>query len=275
MKICVVTNRVGNAKRSFSLVSQLLKGTQNAKVTVFHFTRYGKNTLSSIKAAAREILTDETLKKNVTFERLESMQPSFLVRLTDKDRPDFLVVNRRDFTHGLLGKTWKISQLIHSISVPTFVVARKVKSLSHFLVGLIKSESDQEIRVVTELAHPLNAKVSLLYVIPESPGMYYGLTKMQETASTFLKSHTTPSMMVKQDLEYLIKNKVEGTLLLRHGEDMVEELIAERTEGKYDLIVLSSHHESLLSRLLEGPDIPIDLMKKMRGPLLIIPDVKG
>ena len=84
-----------------------------------------------------------------------------------------------------------------------------------------------------------------------------------------MNAQTPEGEWLAQGLEGLEQVEIEATPKVRHGL-VVDEIIAEARDGRYDLIVIGAHpHEGWQSILLE--DVAAQIVRKAKRPVLVIP----
>lgn len=273
MKIVVITDRVNRARRCFSLVTQILE-KKKARVVVLYLARAGRNRSKRIQEAAYASVGKNKVVKNFKFVRIISFKPNFLANLINRESADLLVINSQDFIKNVSFRAdSELSQLIHSVALATFVVKRTTKDLSHFLLILeVAARERVVVKKAASLAKLLRAQVTLLHVEPQVPKMYTGLKKMQESLPAFFRSKTATSKQLKRVVELFVKMGINSTIILRHGDNVAGEFVAESVRGKYDLVVIGNNHDpSVIDRLLEE-DLVLKIIEDVEQPVLVIPD---
>lgn len=162
-------------------------------------------------------------------------------------------------------------RLVDRTPLPTVVVSGEGKKPARILVATGgRRRAQAAIRAGASLAAAAGASVSVLYVTPPAPGMYYGLRPMEERLEDFLRQDTREARHLQWAVGYLEEQGVTVELLLRHG--VVEnEIVAELERGGQDLLVLGRVTSRFpLPRLLLGNLAP-EVVVRSPVPVLVVP----
>jgi nucleotide-binding universal stress UspA family protein len=92
---------------------------------------------------------------------------------------------------------------------------------------------------------------------------------LRAEAQELMVAQTPEGEWLANDLQVLQQVEVAATPKVRHGL-VVEEILAEASDGRYDLIVIGAHpHEGWQRFLLE--DVSAQIVVKADRPILVIP----
>jgi nucleotide-binding universal stress UspA family protein len=123
------------------------------------------------------------------------------------------------------------------------------------------------------LACPAAADVTVLAVVPPVPAMYRGLSSMEQTLRSLLRTDTTLGHQLRQAGTRLVEAGVESTMRLRQGapEHQVCQEIVERA---YDLIIMATNPCRWWLRRLKGDPV-CWLLSRTDRPLLFVEPTTG
>lgn len=122
--------------------------------------------------------------------------------------------------------------------------------------------AQQAVEFGARLLGPVGVEASVLHVAETKPK--FVLEEGRET------EELNPRMVraIDRARRTVARAGSETTVKVRFGK-VVDEILAEATSGRYDLIVVGSHGESGVRHLILG-SVPEELVKKARIPLLIV-----
>ncbi len=148
-------------------------------------------------------------------------------------------------------------KVANQASVSVFVARGNAQQFRRILICTSgHSNSELVIRNGAALAQAAGAKVTLLHVAEQIPGMYTGLNEMEETLPELLQTTTPLAQHLKWASEFLINSQVQAEVKLRRG-IATDEVLAEAQEEPYDLIMVGARAEyNVLSSLLMGQVTP-------------------
>jgi len=174
--------------------------------------------------------------------------------------------------HKLGSTTSKLARKLHT----HFLVARAApKSLNKVLVCTgAEAPSVETMKVGGKILAGAGANVTLLHVMSQVPIKPDGVPEeLQDTAETAMARNTREGQHLKNALLRLqetgIKDKI--TPRLRHGL-VVDEVLAEISEGNYDLLVVGAHYQPGQNRWLGIllDDVTDRLLNQAQCSVLII-----
>jgi nucleotide-binding universal stress UspA family protein len=118
------------------------------------------------------------------------------------------------------------------------------------------------------LARPAVADVTVLAVVPPVPGMYRGLSRMEQTLRSLLTTDTALGNQMRQAGARLVEAGVESTLRLRQGSPE-HQVCREVAESAHDLIVMATNPCRWWLRRLKGDPV-CWLLSRIDRPLLFV-----
>jgi nucleotide-binding universal stress UspA family protein len=211
----------------------------HSPVTLLHVAGRDEDRAASehILAAARELMPGLTVttcirRGNPVRQILSEVQ---------EGRYDLTVIGARQgggLTQQLLGS---VAQKVVR-RIPSSVVVARENRASLERVLICTGGTDVAVPVIetgTWLAKATNSQVTLLHVTSAAPGMYTGLTAIDETLSQLLQTDTPTARHLRQGAQILERGQVAAELRLRQG-IAVDEILREIREGDYDLTVIGA-----------------------------------
>jgi nucleotide-binding universal stress UspA family protein len=130
-----------------------------------------------------------------------------------------------------------------------------------------ESADNAAVNWALRLAGPSAAAVTVLAVVPPVPGMYHGLSRMEQTLRSLLTTDTALGRQMRQVARRLVESKVDGTLRLRQGAPD-QQICRETVEGDHDLIVMATRPCRWWLRQLRGDPI-CSLLSRVDRPVLL------
>lgn len=144
------------------------------------------------------------------------------------------------------------NKIIRECLIPIMLVRKVSDRFERMLVCTGGFESAEPIvELSARLAGTANIKATLLNVAGAVPSMYTGLGEMEETIEELLVTDTPLAQHLRHSAEILANSDIAAEIVVRHG-DVVEVILEEADEGKYDLIVLGESGARRLSGMLMG-----------------------
>ncbi len=194
-----------------------------------------------------------------------------IVRRTTECPCDLVVIGAaRKSRSGLFRLSSRTYKLIREISPPVLAVAGKkaptVKRLLVFSGG--KRYREAAMRLTGEIARGLGASTTLLHVLPEVPGIYANLRRMEEPISRLLDSHTELGQSLRREKEALESFGLAVEVGLRRG-DVLQEMLREIRRGGYELVVVGSALSRGLHTYMLG-DISREIVNHASCAVLVV-----
>jgi nucleotide-binding universal stress UspA family protein len=196
---------------------------------------------------------------------------------TDENHYDLIAIGARGFARGLaslrMGST--VQKLVRSLHMPTLVARNVPEKINRILICTSAEEpAEHTLRTGGSLIANMGGETSLLHVMSQlamrldSPS-----DDLLDTASTAIDRHTREGRHFERGIKILEEVGVSPPIQpqLRHGL-VVDEVLAETEEGRYDLLVIGGHYQHRGRRwmdiLLE--DITGQLLSKTHCSVLIV-----
>lgn len=121
----------------------------------------------------------------------------------------------------------------------------------------------QAVEFGARIAAPLKAEATLLYVAETEPSLFLRRAPEQEEVED-----PGAKRALDEALLTLKKEGIEAELRVRHGK-VANQILAEASPGKHDLVVLGSHGMGGIRRFILG-SVSEEVVKKSRVPVLIV-----
>ena len=179
-----------------------------------------------------------------------------LYHKVNQERYDLVICGK--FTRADLGR----------IPTSMLVVQHPSWPLNKILL-IINGEMYAEASVswVVRLAKKSSAHVTALAVIPPVPGVFQGLSGMQEGLPELLNTNTQLGGQTRKIAQRLVDEEINGTIKLRYGSPETQYL-KEAADEHYDMIIMAAESENRWKQWLRG-ELIAPLVQRSRSPLLI------
>jgi nucleotide-binding universal stress UspA family protein len=160
-------------------------------------------------------------------------------------------------------------RLVAQTDVSVLVVSEPRTHLKNILLATAGHDaSDPTVKAGAKLAQLSGAKVTLVHVTGAWPGMYAGLSRIEETLPEMLQSDTPTARHLRENIEWLRSLGIESQLELRHGLP-AEEIILTANKQKYDLLVIGASKIKMIRRLLLDEVAP-QIVNQAPCPVLVV-----
>jgi nucleotide-binding universal stress UspA family protein len=165
------------------------------------------------------------------------------------------------------------NKIIRQCPIPIMLVRKVSSEFKRMLVctGGFKS-AKPVVKLSAKLAGTANMKATLLHVAGAVPSMYTGLDEMEETIEELLVTDTPLAQHLRQCAAFLTEHDIEAEIEIRHG-NVVEAILQEATEDKYDLIVLGETRARQLSGMLMG-NVTQQIINRSASAVLVYKEKK-
>ena len=114
----------------------------------------------------------------------------------------------------------------------------------------------------------MGAGVTLFHVMPEVPGMYFGLGRMEETVTWLLDSPSELGVNLRREMELLQSLGVPAEVRLGHG-SVLSEMLRELHEGSHDMVVSGSALSRGLRTYVLG-DVTREIVNRADCAVLVV-----
>jgi nucleotide-binding universal stress UspA family protein len=170
------------------------------------------------------------------------------------------------------GRFWLSSntyKIIKEIGPPVLSVAGKTTTIARVLIcSGGKEYIDRAVRLSGQIARGTGAKATLLHVMPEPPAIYSGLPRMEISPEQLLASNSELGTNLRREKDVLESLGVVTKVRLRPG-SVLQEILLEIREGKYDLVVTGSALSRTLRTYVLG-DISREIVNRSTSAVLVV-----
>jgi nucleotide-binding universal stress UspA family protein len=185
---------------------------------------------------------------------------------------DFLAVvgrlGRSRFRHWLTGRSFRA--FMEEIKVPILYVPEVRLPLKSILIsaGGLGYEVDAE-NLALQIATASRADVTMLHVIPPTDLDYPTTRDVREHAADLQDTDTVLGRTLREGLEVAKAAGLKAKLTTRQGH-VVEEILAEIKDGKYDLVCMGSRYSAHTLRQLYTPNVTAEVAEAANCPVLTV-----
>ncbi len=175
---------------------------------------------------------------------------------------------RRGLTRLLLGSV--ALRVTEHVPASVLVVKGRVRDLKRFLVcSSAGPVSEHTVQFAGRLACTLDASVTLLHVMSQLPLTEVALPDdLEASAEELMRRGSREGVHLSRMLELLAAEGQIGRAVVRHGL-VLDEVITESREGRYDLLVVGAHvTPGLNARLVD--DLSADILLAANRPVLVV-----
>jgi nucleotide-binding universal stress UspA family protein len=160
-------------------------------------------------------------------------------------------------------------RLVAQTDVSVLVVSHPRSHLKNILLATAGHDaSDPTVKAGAKLAQLSGAKLTLVHVTGAWPGMYAGLSRIEETLPKLLQSETPTARHLRENIDMLRSLGIEAQLELRHGLP-AEEIVLAANKHKYDLLVIGASKIKMIRRLLLDEVAP-QIVNQAPCPVLVV-----
>lgn len=164
----------------------------------------------------------------------------------------------------------KAYKLIKVIAAPVLVVTGRRPQLKRVLICAGGgSYINKAIELTGQIAHAMDATVTLFHVLPSAPAMYGGIMGDEEDVESLLASKSQLGLNLRREKETLEGLGVRTELKVRHG-DVALRILSEIGEGDYDLIVAGSSPAGGAFRTYLMGDVTSEIVNRAQRPVLVV-----
>jgi len=150
------------------------------------------------------------------------------------------------------------------------VVKGRPRDLERFLIcSSAGPASEHTVRFAGRLARSLGASMTLLHVMSQLPlALDAAPEDLEAPAEELIRRGSREGAHLSQMLNLLAAERVPARAVVRHGL-VLDEIIAESREGKYDLLVTGAHvTPGLNARLVD--DLSAEILLAANRPVLVV-----
>jgi nucleotide-binding universal stress UspA family protein len=269
MKILICSDGMVQSERAIQLGAVVAAGCQ-AEVTLFGIAESQTDSKPLLESLQR----GQTLlqSKGITVELITRPgRPSDeIVKRTLETSYDLVVIGTvRKKSRGRFWLSSNTYKIIKEIAPPVLSVSGKTTTISRVLIcSGGKDYIDPAVRLSGQIARGAGAKATLLHVMPEPPAIYSGLPRMEITPEQLLCSSSELGTNLRREKEVLESLGVATEVRLRPG-SVLQEILREIREGKYDLVVTGSALSRTLRTYVLG-DISREIVNRSTSAVLVV-----
>lgn len=276
MKILIAT---GGSKHSDDAVRT---GAQLARATNTRFT-----ILTVVKDPGRRVEAQAIIHQAVALAKHVDVNLNNLHTLVRLGHPaEEIVSEATEGRYGLIVMgTWPSHNLLHRLLAPTtervvmlapcpvMVAKGKMGPIRHVLLCISGAESPSKAaRFLREMVSIMTDKlnITVLHVMSQISGSSETADgwQLKATAEQLMREKTPEGEWLQRETEILNRAGAQVQPKVRHGL-VVEELLAEASEGEYDLLLIGAHRISGWQRYLLD-DLTHQIVVRSDRPVLIV-----
>jgi nucleotide-binding universal stress UspA family protein len=160
---------------------------------------------------------------------------------TSQKKYDLIVIgSRRKDTAGHFWRSQRTYEIIKAVEPPVLVAIGACERISRILLcSGGKHFIDPAVRLTGTIAAALHAEVTVFHIMAEPPAIYAHLLELEEDVGALLRSDSELGRNLLAEKKAFEKLGVAVKVRIRHG-FIVDQLLEEMREAKYDLIVSGS-----------------------------------
>ena len=269
MKILLCTNGSSYAAPALDMGTRVARRTANAvDVLVVAERDREKEALQM----AEEVTADlEATGVPVVLHQRTGRMAEEVVRQAQATPYDLVVIGsrgRRGMVRLLLGSV--ALRVTDHAPASVLVVKGRARDLKRFLIASSAGPvSEHTVRFAGRLARALGTSVTLLHVMSQLPLTENALPHdLDASAEELIQRGSREGVHLSRMLDLLTAEEVAARAVVRHG-SVLDEIIAEAREGRYDLLVTGAHvTPGLDARLVD--DLSADILLAANRPVLIV-----
>lgn len=166
-------------------------------------------------------------------------------------RPDLVVFGELGRGWGTWGRLRRLQPLSAVLPVSSLLVRGRALGITK---ALICAGGDETIitnaQLIAQLVPPTGAKATILHVLSQMPLTFGRGTGPDRIAEAFAATGAPEMKHMQTAVDALATAAIDASIKIRIGL-VIEEIVAELTDGAYDLLVVGSHRsQGLVERLL-------------------------
>jgi nucleotide-binding universal stress UspA family protein len=172
-----------------------------------------------------------------------------------------------------IGPWWlsdRAYRIIESVEPPVLVVIGRRPALRRMLLTTSGgTQAQPAVEFAGQIARSVNARVTLLHVLPEPPPIYAGLIEQEKDPERLLASNSRLGLTLRQQHELILQRGVSCEFRLREGL-VVAEVLAELAQGDYDMVVAGSTPAGDKLRQYVMGGITREIVNRAELPVLVV-----
>lgn len=240
MKILICSDGSEPAEKA-THVGALIAAACDAEATLLGIIETPGNTDAILDALRRGLQWLEEKKIHAELVTITGQPIPEIIRRTQETHFDLVVIGA--MLKGARGPYWmssKTYRIIKSIHPPVLVVMEKTTAIKRILICTGgRRYIENAVALAGQIAHGMQASVTLLHVMPEPPAMYARLHRLEVDVSAVLNSKSDLGRNLREQKQALESLGVPTEVKMRQG-TVIHEIFEELHAGNYDLIVAGS-----------------------------------
>jgi nucleotide-binding universal stress UspA family protein len=194
-----------------------------------------------------------------------------IVKRTQEASYDLIVIGAtRKGTRGPRCMSARAYKIIESVEPPVLVVTGERPALRRILLCTGGTQqANVTVEFAGEIARRVNATVTLLHVLAETPAVYANLMPSEEDVAQLLQSGSKLGRSLRRQKELLDKLAVPCQIELRHGL-VLDELLAELQRTEYDMVVSGSSPARDRLRTYVMGNVTREIVNRAELPVLVV-----
>jgi len=269
MKILICSDGSEQAERAIRLGAGIAVACQ-AEATLFGIIETPSRSEAILESLKRgqALLAEKKIPAELTTRTGDPITE--IVQRTKQQAYDLVVIGAvRKETQGLFWMSSKSYKIIKEIRPPVLSVAGQVSTIKRILICSAGGRYiDSSLPLMGQIARGMEATVTLLHVMPESPAIYAGLRRLEETADVLLASQSELGLSLRRQQQTLREMGAKAEVRLRHG-PVLEEILRELKTGNHELIVTGSAPSRSLRTYVLG-DISREIVNHADCAVLVV-----
>jgi nucleotide-binding universal stress UspA family protein len=269
MKILICSDGSEQAERAIRLGAGIAVACQ-AEVTLFGIIETPSRSDAILESLKRgqALLAEKKIPAELTTRTGDPITE--IVQRTEQQAYDLVVIGAvRKETQGLFWMSSKSYKIIKETRPPVLSVAGQVATIKRMLICSAGGRYiDSSLPLMAQIAHGMQAAVTLLHVMPEPPAIYAGLSRLEETADVLLASRSELGLSLSRQQQTFTQLGVKAEVRLRHG-PVLEQILRELKTGDYDVVVTGSAPSRSLRTYVLG-DISREIVNQANCAVLVV-----
>ena len=270
MKILICSDGSEAAERAV-LMGALIAAGCNAEVTLLGIIEAPGKTEIIMEALRRGLRLLQEKKIHAETVTVPGQSIEEIIKRTTETKFDLVVIGAaQKETTGRFQMSFKAYKIIKSIQPPVLVVMGKASALNRVLLcSGGQKYIDDAVALTGRIAQGMKASVTLLHVMPETPALYSGLSRMTEGVEMVLNSKSSLGRNLRSEKAALEALAIPVEVKLLQG-SVLQQILREMRAGNYDLVVTgSSLSRSGLRTYILG-DISREIVNRATCAVLVV-----
>jgi nucleotide-binding universal stress UspA family protein len=277
MNVLICTNGTAWGNRALEVGKQIALAAARA-VDILVTARHAEQLEEAVKAAEAAAIALQAEGITVTINQRSGRLARETIRQAHAASYDLVVIGsrgRRGTKRLLLGSV--AATVTQQAPASVLVIKGRKRTLKRFLVcSAAGPASEQTVRFAGKLAQAVGASVTLIHVMSQLPATQKAnMADLEAPADELIQRCSREGVHLTQMLALLAAEGPEARAVVRHGL-VVDEIIAEAREGRFDLLVVGFHItpgirprlvDDLCERTLQAADIPVLVVRQAEREL--------